>query len=651
MNARTSLWASLAIAASLGLAGCGGSSDNDDGAGTQPPPASPPASPKVDVSEKISLSKAQMAALLAVLPDTGDSVALESGESRAAVTFTCASGDDPCSITVENSAGTIVAMAHSTTAGAVSGTAAGLAKDVVDTFEDLNDGNTASIRKRLNDDPNGSPPRAIPDWMNTEIIGMGIGGPGVLPEDAETDAGLRSSLQMNGADATGSAAIPGATPGLVGGTTITGGVDEIRASPDMAPAPDGWEMVTLFRDWGDTAGDGDGGFETGAIVVTNLEGGTQYPFDRKLADKYVNSSAQMMFALTIQADGMAPGVTTLATSVRINHSGAPATSVQWANMEFHADSLVPAQSQDLRIDVDETFTGTYFGASGQFRCIDGGRSNETCALARSGDKVVVNDTNPAKDVVNSTGTWSFTPDPGAMITVPDQDWIAYGAWLTTPDGKAGDHRFGIVFNGMDTYEPAADALDATNSVGLRGSATYKGGATGVYADRTVHSDGAHTEHSGLFTADATLTADFDKATNGADDAEDYMISGRIDNFRGTNGRYLGTDTIATPNDPNKGGENDWVVLLGAADFGTTTTGAFTPPAGMSATGSADGVPWHGMWNGQFFGPSVDADGDTVHPSGVAGRFWANTGDPDGAGQLTDKDAVTSVVGTFGATKQ
>jgi len=36
MKARTSLWASLAIVASLGLAGCGGSSDNDDPAPTPP---------------------------------------------------------------------------------------------------------------------------------------------------------------------------------------------------------------------------------------------------------------------------------------------------------------------------------------------------------------------------------------------------------------------------------------------------------------------------------------------------------------------------------------------------------------------------------------------------------------------------------------
>ena len=65
------------------------------------------------------------------------------------------------------------------------------------------------------------------------------------------------------------------------GTTITGAMDAIDPSDDMASAPDGWVMKTLFRDWGDTAGDGDGGFETGAIVVKNLGEGTPYPFDRK----------------------------------------------------------------------------------------------------------------------------------------------------------------------------------------------------------------------------------------------------------------------------------------------------------------------------------------------------------------------------------
>ena len=41
---------------------------------------------------------------------------------------------------------------------------------------------------------------------------------------------------------------------------------------------------------------------------------------------------------------------------------------------------------------------------------------------------------------------------------------------------------GVFFNGMDPWAPAANSLDATNAAGLRGSATYSGGATGVYVD-------------------------------------------------------------------------------------------------------------------------------------------------------------------------
>ena len=661
MKARTSLWASLAIAASIGLAGCGGSSDNgDDGAGgTQPPP-----NPKVDVSEKISLSKAQMAALLAVLPGTGDSVTLESGDIRVGVTFTCAS-DDPCSITVENSAGTIVAMAHSTTAGEVSGAAAGLARDRVDTFARLNDGRTESIRRDVvgvqNTTHKDSRAQVNPVTTDTEVIGMEIGGPGVLPSKAEEKGGLRSYFQANGDPTSGTAAAPGMPPGLTMGTTITIATDLISASDDMASALDGWEMRTLFRDWGDTAGDGDGGFETGAIVVTNLGEGTSHPFDRKLADRYVNTIAHNMFDLTIRADGSSPGVVTLATSVNINDANNASTTTpnatQWQAMTFDATSLVPAQSQDRRIDSLETFEGEYFGAPGRFQCL-GATNGHQCGLQRVQDSegntwVEVFDQVPDAPGIQN-GRWSFTPDEDAKITVPDQDWMVYGAWLTTPDLRNGDHRLGVVYNGIDTYVPETNSFTAKHPDGLRGSATYKGGATGIYVDG---------EDSGLFTADATLTADFDigggasgKRANGAvDTAEDYMVHGRIDNFQGTDGLFLGDDTQDDRNDPNDGGENDWVVLLGSVSIGTAGTLATTATAG-----SADGVSWAGMWDGRFFGPSTE-DGDPIHPSGVAGQFWAETSDPltadvgtvnqPGYIDASTRNPRTAVVGSFGATKQ
>ena len=623
---------------SFGLAACGGGGDDDTSSGptTTPGPTEPA---PVAASGYITLTKEQRAALLDVLPDNGDSVELNvgaDGTTRAGVTFTCDS-DYPCTVTVSNSAGTIVAMWASQTLG--DGTASAMAmglEPAVDTFANLNDGSTDSIRVDVVG--TGADSAAVaPNFTLTELIGMGIGGPGVLNADG---AGLRSDFQANGAGFGASpgdaAAAPGAMPTLTMGTTITGADDAVDASEDMEAAPDGWVMKTLFRDWGDTAGDGDGGFETAAIVVKNLGEGTPHLFDRRLANRYVNTAAQNMFSLSIRANGGAPGVTTLGTSVDIDGSSDAtnaAASVQWANMVFDSDSLVPAQSQDLNVNMSETFTGSYFGAPGQFQCI--ADATESCSLRRNADGTVgIPDTDAAMNGIQNAGRWSFTPDPGAMITVPDQDWIAYGAWLTTPDDAPGDHRLGVFFNGMDPWTAATNSLTATDAAGLRGSATYRGGATGVYVDG---------DESGLFTARAMLTARFDGDMDGVDDTDvDYRISGRIDNFRGTDGVALGSDTGDRPN-PQGRGENDWVVELGALDIADTGLIAAT-----GTTGSADGVSWTGMWNGQFFGPTSNADG-ALAPSGVAGRFWAETADPDAAD--ADANPVTAVVGAFGATRE
>ena len=162
-------------------------------------------------------------------------------------------------------------------------------------------------------------------------------------------------------------------------------------------------------------------------------------------------------------------------------------------MVFDSASLVAAQSQDPNIDENETFRGSYFGAPGQFQCIEAVGANPGCGIARNADgDIMVIDAVAATMGIQGGGRWTFTPDPDAMITVPDQDWMAYGAWLTTPDDAAGDHRLGVFFNGMDPYTPASGdgSLDATLAAGLRGKATYSGGATGVYVDgdrfRPVH---------------------------------------------------------------------------------------------------------------------------------------------------------------------
>ena len=637
---RSMLAACSIVALSAVMYGCVHNGDDSTQTGTEMP--EPMEGMPVDVTMDVALGATEHARLKVLLPESGssDTLTIPAGgtATRGAtadhygVVFSCMSAY-PCTVTVTNSLGTILASVTTqmlpdaddpvVTAGTI---------DPVDAFARLNDGNTESIRNLLDDQAGTT---TAPDLDPTELVGMGIGGPGVLNAD---DAGLRGSFDPNTANAGGTATGPGAVPGLTMGSMITGADHGFDASmSDIASAPDGWVMKTLFADWGDTAVDtGDGGFETGAIVVKNLGPGTPHPFDRKLSGNYVNVAAQNMFALTLRADGSAPGVTTLATSVDINSADGvdnTATARQWSEMVFDSNSLVGAQSQDPNIDENETFRGSYFGAPGQFQCIEADNADLGCGIARNADGVVMVVDGDAAMGIQGGGRWTFTPDPGAMIEVPDQDWMAYGAWLTTPDDAPGEHRMGVFFNGMDPWAPATNALTATDPAGLRGSATYSGGATGIYVDGL---------DSGLFTARAMLTADFDADMDGVDDDTEYMISGRIDNFRGTDGVFLGDDTQRSPNDPTAG-ENDWVVLLNAFDFGDTQDGEIDATA---TAGSADGVSWAGSWNGQLFGPSSNADG-ALAPSGVAGRFWAETADAD---SVADGDGMpaTAVVGAFGA---
>ena len=584
----------------IGLAACGSSSDDDDTAMDTTTPTTP-AQP-VAVSGDVTLPMAAQAAF-GILMNPGDSDAVEIAAGgtavRQGVTFSCDSAY-PCTVTVTNNLGTIVAswMSYTLDDGAA-GVMASVPRVPVDTFANLNMGSIPALRALVT----AAPPTLTP----TELTGMGLGDGGVLNAD---NAGLRSSFDPNSPLAGGPAGAPGAANGLTGGSTLTGMTDEIPASADMDAPPSGWVMKTLFRDWGDTAGTGDGGFETGAIVVKNLGTGTPQPFDAMLANRFANLAAQGSYAFGARFDGMGGAamdsvVITLAMGPATVQSGAMQLTVGAPQLETLADT-VPAASEHR---------GSYFGAAGTYMCNVG-----PCAIRRAtgGSTPFGVDTS-----VLAPGTWWFRPDPGATITVPDQDWMVYGAWMTTPDVAAGTHRIGVLANGFDPYEGAAGVFAAG---GLTGTATYSGGAAGVYVNDSTA--------SGLFTANATLTANFDVNGNGAVDAaaNDYTIAGRIDDFRGTDGNFLGTDTAANPNDPVTGGENDWVVLL--SQVGLAGVIPTTPTAG-----SADGVTWAGNWSGQLYGPNVDAMGNAVSPSGVAGQFNAATA-----------NNATAVVGAFGATR-
>ena len=257
------------------------------------------------------------------------------------------------------------------------------------------------------------------------------------------------------------------------------------------------------------------------------------------------------------------------------------------------------------------FRGTYDGAPGEYSCATGCSST--------------NDGSGSPSVLG--GTWTFTPDKGAMVSQPDAHYLYYGWWVSKDSD--GDPTAASAFAGRAGTDSgdSTDGLDVVDltAATLTGSATYSGHAAGKFA-MSNPLDG--TGSGGHFTADAELTAKF-----GANAAPNNGgISGTIDNFR-----------------LNDGAENPgWSVTLNRAQWGTT--GAFTSTADTTNT-TAEGTVWSingnsasesGAWMGQMYdempGNAPSGDGSNI-PTTVTGTFYS------------EFSTIGRMVGAFGADKE
>ena len=257
------------------------------------------------------------------------------------------------------------------------------------------------------------------------------------------------------------------------------------------------------------------------------------------------------------------------------------------------------------------FRGTYDGAPGEFRCTG------TCTS-----------TNDGKDGPSALGgEWHFKPDSGAMVSVPDADYLYYGWWVSKD--KDGKPTAASAFRGSVGTTPANSATPIllSDAVALTGSATYAGNAAGKFA---ISNPLDGTGSGGHFTADATLTAKFGPI---APDANRGGISGTIDNFM-ANGESV-----------------PWSVALHHAPW--DTTGAFTSTSVATDT-TANGTTWSidgnsapesGVWSGQMYdelpGLTTDTpagDGNDT-PTTATGTFYS------------EFSTIGRMVGAFGAEKQ
>lgn len=216
-----------------------------------------------------------------------------------------------------------------------------------------------------------------------------------------------------------------------------------------------------------------------------------------------------------------------------------------------------------------SFSGTFSGAAGAYSC-----SGSACSAT-------LDDQGAATAL---GGDWTFAPDEGAMVRIPDYAHLYFGWWLNEEDGA----------QGFQSFADAAGFPEGSGNVtaAMEGKATYRGAAAGVWAIADVSAGQVTAAERGEFTAEAVLTANF----FGALDAG--TVSGEIGSFRDGFGRSL----------------DGWRMTLNAAGLmaGEATF------AGETGGTVGSGTAGEGSWEGRFHGS--DGAETNPRPSHATGRF-------------------------------
>ena len=305
---------------------------------------------------------------------------------------------------------------------------------------------------------------------------------------------------------------------------------------------------------------------------------------------------------------------------RVYTNGDPPSSQPFGDAHTLTNGSITVEAANLGLVMADAFThqgtqthqvpdksdavyvrGTYDGAPGDYRC-----AGTDCASTNNGSG------SPS----GLGGTWTFTPDMGAMVSQPDEHYLYYGWWVSK--NSDGEPTVASAFAGRFGTDPgdSTDSLDQAGDLTLiTGSASYSGNAAGKFA-MSNPLDG--TGNGGHFTADANLNATFGAGTTAG-------VTGTIDNFRLNDGSE----------DPG------WSVSLARGALGTgTITAPTADPTVWSINGNA--APSSGTWSGMMYdelpGDPPGGDGNNI-PTTMTGTFYS------------EFSTVGRMVGAFGADKE
>ncbi len=269
-----------------------------------------------------------------------------------------------------------------------------------------------------------------------------------------------------------------------------------------------------------------------------------------------------------------------------------ALTVDFATHSMHVRSSgfpLPNFDREYVNAEDLSFPGTFHGVAGTYEC-----TTPPCTVSTANDGMI---SSPG-------GAWTFTlvSDLAAeiMIDLLDTDHLYFGWWLKEPAESDGAYAF-RTFSGGTVPFAVGGKFTSGNNDQLLGTASYQGRAAGRYVTKDFTGGVLSGGTAGVFTAAATLAANF-----GGDDIavnDQFNIRGSVTAFMDAgSGRPL----------------EGWSVTLNKADLAPGSA-SFGGTAGGTSTAELGGVTGTGTWEGAFFG-NTRADGK---PGSVAGVFDAH----------------------------
>ncbi len=318
----------------------------------------------------------------------------------------------------------------------------------------------------------------------------------------------------------------------------------------------------------------------------SISGWAGYNYSRK--DRTGGASAEMVVYTNIEMPDHKPFTETHADSTTTGTLDL-GNAYLMTNVAKVASPDFAVQGHKVHDAASRSFAGEFDGASGTYSC--------------PGDAAQCTSTRSDAGALSIGTGWQFKADSGATTSVADADHLHFGWWLRK--AADGDPVWVHPFAGGSTTAIADGAIGAAV-----GAATYKGGAAGKYAIRSL----GDTTGGGHWTAMSELTAKFGSAT------DEGSVSGKIYSFMAGGEEMpwevtLGNDTDISQD--GAGGDTTWKVGGEAAMGGT------------------------GTWSGNFYNATARTE---TQPSGVAGTFDANFGSAEG-------DHTGRMTGAFGATRQ